>query len=47
MQRWWVVVGLACPVVAWWWLFLVLAPRLDEQGSGPEEERAEGRDLSS
>ena len=37
-QRWWVVVGLGCPPVAvWWWLFLVLVPRLEERqgGTGP------------
>ena len=37
-ERWWIVVGLGCPVVAWWWLFLVLAPRLAHQGGGPEKE---------
>ncbi|KKZ12050.1 MAG: hypothetical protein TE42_05980 [Candidatus Synechococcus spongiarum SP3] len=42
-QRWWIVVGLGCPVVAWWWLFLVLAPRLAEPGSGPEKRSSERR----
>lgn len=26
--------GLGCPIVAWWWLFLVLAPRFAEQQEG-------------
>ena len=33
-QRWWIVMGLGCPIVAWWWLFLVLAPRFAEQQEG-------------
>jgi len=33
-QRWWVVVVLSIPVLAWWLLFLVLVPRAVHQGGG-------------
>ena len=30
-ERWWIVVGLAFPILVWWWLFLVAVPRAAEQ----------------
>lgn len=33
LGRWWITAPVAMAVLAWWWLFLVLAPRIHREQS--------------
>lgn len=40
LGRWWITAPLAMAVLVWWWLFLVLAPKIHREQSTDRVESA-------